>query len=196
MHLAVIPSSVVGNITGYYPSVSDWEYQLLLSHGEYRSTVIFRRDTPIRDLSDLKRYTVAAPHERSSSGYKIPMGHLKERGIQPRIQFLDGAHSDVWRAVLRGHVKVGFTYDGFRDELPPEKSGRLSTIEIPIRIPGSVWVLREDVTKLSGLKSGARRALRDFVEENEDPYWRSASRPDAQTLTEYDRYRRIMNEIE
>jgi ABC-type phosphate/phosphonate transport system substrate-binding protein len=196
IHLAVVPSSVVGKITGHYPSISDWEYQLLLSHDPYRSAVIFRRSTPIRELEDLKRYTVAAPHERSSSGYKIPMGYLRDRGIQPRLRFLDGSHSDVWNAVLRGHVKAGFTYDAFEDELSPKEAGSLEKIEIPIRIPGSVWILREDLAELKGVKSGVRRALRDFVRNNRDPYWREVSRPDAQALTEYDTYRRIMNEME
>lgn len=196
IHLAVVPSNVVVNITENFPSLSDWEYQFLLSHDTYRSAIISLRDTPIRELKDLKQHTVAAPHERSSSGYKVPMGYLGERGIQPRVQFLDGEHPDVWRAVLKGHVKAGFTHDGFRNELPPEKAGRLTAIKIPIRIPGSVWVLREDVTELPGVESGVRRALRDFVESNENPYWSQASRPDAQKLEEYDTYRRILNEME
>ena len=195
IHLAVVPSSVVGSATASYPSISDWEYQLLLTHGEYRSAVLFLRETPIRDLEDLRAYTVAAPHEHSSSGYKVPVGYLAEQGIQPTVQFLDGAHSDVWSAVLRGHVKAGFTYDGFRDELPPEKAGRLEKVEFPIRIPGSVWVLRDDLTELPGLTSAVRGVLRGFIEENKDPYWRTASRPDAQALKEYDTYRRIMQRM-
>jgi len=195
IHLAVVPSSVVGNATGYYPSISDWAYQLFLTHGSYRSAVVFLRDTPIQELADLRDYTVAAPHEYSSSGYKIPLGYLAERGIQPRIRFLDGTHSDVWNAVLRGHVKAGFTYNEFKDELPPEKAGRLKTIEIPIRIPGSVWILREDLARLEGLEAVVRSVLKEFVENNEDPYWRTVSRPDAQVLAEYDTYRRLMNRM-
>jgi hypothetical protein len=97
---------------------------------------------------------------------------------------------------LRGHVQAGFTYDEFEDELSPAEAGSLEKIEIPIRIPGSVWILRADLAELKGVKAGVRRALRDFVRNNRDPYWREVSRPDAQALTEYDTYRRIMNEME
>lgn len=194
IHLTVVPSSVVSSVTEPYPSVLDWEYKLLSSHRTYRSTVFFQSDASIRDLEDLGTLTVAAPHERSSSGYRVPMAYLSERGIRPNVRFLDGSHPDVWNAVLRGHVDAGFTYATFDDGLSSEKASRVEEIEIPIRIPGSVWVLRQDLTKFSGLVPSIRRAVKSFLQKREDPYWRNVSRITSQALAEYDAYRRIMSQ--
>lgn len=194
IHFTVVPSSVVNSVTEPYPSVSDWEYKLLFSHGTYRSTVFFQNNVPLQDLEDLEPLTVAAPHERSSSGYRVPMAYLSERGIRPNVRFLDGSHPDVWNAVLRGHVDAGFTYATFDDELSSEKADRLDKIEIPIPIPGSVWVLRRDLTKLSGLESSVRNVVKSFLRKREDPYWRNVSRLNMQNLSEYDSYRRIMSQ--
>ncbi|WP_025323189.1 phosphate/phosphite/phosphonate ABC transporter substrate-binding protein [Deferrisoma camini] len=80
----------------------------------YRSVIIVRKDSPIRDLSDLKGKRVAFGSVHSTSGNLIPRFFLFRHGV--RIEDLAsatnlGKHDIVAKAVLKGEYDAGAVKD-------------------------------------------------------------------------------------
>lgn len=80
----------------------------------YWSVILVRKDSGVRDLSDLKDKRFAFTHPGSTSGYVIPMSSLLAEGIDPDDYFSEvvyaGGHSKVINMILEGEVDAGATF--------------------------------------------------------------------------------------
>ena len=80
----------------------------------YRSVIVTRIDSGIRDLSMLRGVTIALVDGQSTSGYLVPRAMLREAGIDPDLDIaiqLYGSHREVMEAVISGEVAAGAAHE-------------------------------------------------------------------------------------
>jgi len=80
----------------------------------YRSVVVTRIDSGIRDLADLRGREIGLVDAQSTSGYLVPRAMLREQGIDPDRDVttrLFGRHATVVEAVLAGEVVAGAVHE-------------------------------------------------------------------------------------
>jgi phosphonate transport system substrate-binding protein len=139
---------------------------------EYRTALVTRTDSRIRDLKDLRGVRVAWVDRESASGYVVLRAALVRAGVQLTDAFSHEvflrSHAAVARAVLQGDVDVGATcghsdQEGVRFARSPfAGDGGISDADLRALftagpIPSDLFAVRRDVTP--GVRLGIERAL-------------------------------------
>jgi phosphonate transport system substrate-binding protein len=90
------------------------------AQAEYRSIILVRAESSIRELADLKGKSFAFVDEQSASGYLFPLAHLIKFGLNPEDDFESreflGRHDRVVQSVLDGTYDAGAVYEDARLE--------------------------------------------------------------------------------
>lgn len=117
----------------------------------YRSVVVTRIDSGIRDLADLRGREIGLVDAGSTSGYLVPRAMLREQGIDPDREVttrLFGRHTTVVEAVLAGEVVAGAVHES---RIAPDslargpEFARLRTIARSRPIPLGPLVIRSSL---------------------------------------------------
>lgn len=80
----------------------------------YRSAVVTRIDSGIRDMAMLRGATLGLVDGQSTSGFLVPRAMLREAGLDPDHDVsirLFGSHRDVVAAVIGGEVEAGAAHE-------------------------------------------------------------------------------------
>jgi len=90
------------------------------AQAEYRSLILARAGSSIRELDDLRGKSFAFVEKQSTSGYLFPLARLLEANLDPandfkNVEFL-GRHDRVVQSVLDGTYDAGAVYDDARLE--------------------------------------------------------------------------------
>lgn len=120
----------------------------------YRSLIIARTASDVRDLADLKGKRFAWVDPGSTSGYLYPRALLADRGLKPEQLFAQqvfaGSHDRVVVAVMNGQVDAGAIFEdartnkGVTDQFPKvaEETRVVATSE---DIPNDGVAFRKDL---------------------------------------------------
>ncbi len=133
----------------------------------YWSVILVRKDSGLRELSDLKGKRFAFTHLGSTSGYVIPKSSLMGLGIQPEDFFSEvvfaGGHRDVINMILTGRVDAGATFadhprgvvGSWTDEAfhPRDEAAKLRPIYISEKIPGDTFTATHTMALGSPVKT-------------------------------------------
>ncbi|MEM6500255.1 MAG: phosphate/phosphite/phosphonate ABC transporter substrate-binding protein [Cyanobacteria bacterium P01_C01_bin.89] len=71
------PAMVVSDLSGAKPILRRWKKGV----GSYHTIIFTRADSDVKTLEDLKGKVVAFDDRVSTSGYMLPLAHLKEKGF-------------------------------------------------------------------------------------------------------------------
>ena len=126
----------------------------------YWSVILVRKDSGLRELSDLKGKSFAFTHLGSTSGYVIPKSSLLGLGIEPDDFFSEvlfaGGHREVVNMILSGRVDAGATFaDHPRGTVGSwtaeefhsrEEAAKLQPIYISEKIPGDTFSTTRHMT--------------------------------------------------
>lgn len=129
----------------------------------YWSVILVRKDSGLRELSDLKGKDFAFTHLGSTSGYVIPKSSLLGLGIEPEDFFSEvvfaGGHRDVINMILSGRVDAGATFadhprglvGSWTDEAfhPRTEAAKLRPIYISEKIPGDTFTATKRISDAS-----------------------------------------------
>lgn len=171
-HVALVHSSVFGDLLRYKGTITDMAYEPIGFYRPYKAVVIVQNDSDIDDLEDLTGRRIACVNEDSYSGYKVPIWYLSGLDIIPHIVFSGGEdHTDIMRAVRLGQVDAGVTYANWAADLPKNDVAELRDIDIPIVIPGAVWLMRADVAADDTLRSSVESAVMSVAGRDASRYW-------------------------
>lgn len=81
----------------------------------YNSLIVVLKDSPYKQLQDLRQLRMGFTDPSSSSGYRYPMLHLKKAGIDPAVFFsatyMLKKHDKVAAALAAGSIEVGAVGD-------------------------------------------------------------------------------------
>lgn len=80
----------------------------------YRSVIVTRIDSGIRDLAGLRGSVFGLVDEQSTSGYLVPRAMLREAGLDPNMDIqtrIFGQHRNVIEAVIAGEVVAGAAHE-------------------------------------------------------------------------------------
>lgn len=81
----------------------------------YYGHIIVKKDTDMKNISDLKGKSFAYVSEHSTSGYRFPRLFFSKRNINPDKYFSQvifaGSHTNVTDMIARHELEVGVTYD-------------------------------------------------------------------------------------
>jgi phosphonate transport system substrate-binding protein len=145
----------------------------------YEGVIFARKDSGIKNLSDLKGKTIAFNEQTSTSGYLYPVSMLIKAGINPRAKSDGGDLKQVYfagaqgvvPAVMHGQADAGAIFaEGIRLSLPNEADqAQVRIIARTPPIPNGMFVARGDLDPaiISKLKS----AMADL---NTDPAGKAA----------------------
>lgn len=117
----------------------------------YRSVIVTRIDSAIRELADLRGVTVGLVDGQSTSGYLVPRTILREAGIDPDHDLsvsLFASHRDVMEAVISGAVDAGAAHENRLRSPAPECDAdyaRLRTLVESRPIPAGPLVVRANL---------------------------------------------------
>ncbi|MEB3299332.1 MAG: phosphate/phosphite/phosphonate ABC transporter substrate-binding protein [Candidatus Sericytochromatia bacterium] len=139
---------------------------------EFYSAIIVRKDSPIRNLTDLKGKTFAFGDPLSVAGTVFPSALLRSRGIDPASDLRrlpGGGHDATVLAVLHGKADAGAVFcndpDGKEGAWTvllkrPEDRQAFRTLAVSKAIPNDVVCTRRDLDpKLARRLKGAFLAL-------------------------------------
>lgn len=99
----------------------------------YRSQFIVRKDSGIKDFSDIKGKKVSFVDPSSTSGYLFPGAHLVNSGIdiEKDIEYLyGGGHDKALQLLLNGDVDVATTFVDARDRYKEDFPNAMEETEI------------------------------------------------------------------
>ncbi len=124
----------------------------------YRAQFVKKADSPIAKIEDLKGKKVGFVDPASTSGYLYPAALLKEKGIDPekdiKGQFL-GGHDTVIKAVAKGDVDAGVSYEDARTRVAKEDKEIMKKV-VPFAytdwIPNDTVSVRKDLDDLLAKK--------------------------------------------
>ena len=167
----------------------------------YRGIIVTREDSPVRNLSDLKKKSFAFAQEWSTAGHILPRYHLLKSGVGlkdlKRYAFLR-SHDFVINAVLTGEFDAGAVKDIVAHKY--KKKG-LRYVYITDPIPTWSVIVRTDaqeemvrsvkasLLKLDPKNPGTRKLMAKWDEEIQ--YGVIETSP-----SDYDGIRRILDVIE
>lgn len=80
----------------------------------YRSVIVARIDSGIRDLAGLRGSVFGLVDEQSTSGYLVPRAMLREAGLDPNTDVqtrIFGQHRNVIEAVIAGEIAAGAAHE-------------------------------------------------------------------------------------
>ncbi|MCL4491903.1 MAG: phosphate/phosphite/phosphonate ABC transporter substrate-binding protein [Nitrospirae bacterium] len=106
---------------------------------EYRAVIFTRRDSPLRDIKDLKGKALALGDKYSTQGHIIPRKMLEDAGISLKdlkSYVFTGSHANTARAVLNREYDAGAIQDSLAKRLSAE--GKIKIIAISKPYPSSL----------------------------------------------------------
>jgi phosphonate transport system substrate-binding protein len=105
----------------------------------YHSAIIALKSESIADLDDLKGTAFAFTDRQSTSGYRIPLLMMREKGIEPehyfRKIFFLGRHDSVIEALRAGSVQGGAVSDGTLNNAVARYGGIFEVLALSDPIP-------------------------------------------------------------
>ncbi len=133
---------------------------------EYRSAIVARNDSPVRELGDLRGKRFAFGSRTSTQGHLIPLIVFSEHGIKPgdfaHYDFT-GSHRNCAQAVLRGEYDAGAMQDTLAKEYASE--GLLRIVHMSRFYPSSGVAANGKVPK--DVLARVRQAFLDFRPKGE-----------------------------
>jgi phosphonate transport system substrate-binding protein len=114
----------------------------------YRSVIVTRNDTDIRDMPGLTGRCLGMVDGQSTSGYLVPRAMLREAGIDPDRDLhptLYPRHRDVIEAVLRGEIEAGAMHENSLKPPSPDLGPEYARLRVLARsrpIPNGPLIVR------------------------------------------------------
>lgn len=157
----------------------------------YWGQIITRTDSGINKLEDLKGKKFAYTDPASLTGFIMPAGLLRSKGIEIGEFVFGQKHDNVVTMVYQGQVAAGATYyntpetvieNGKKVEKPNDARARVKTqfpdvyekvkiIQITDPVPNEPWVIRTNLYKDQAMnqkvKDAVTQALFEFAETEE-----------------------------
>lgn len=132
----------------------------------FRGIILVRKDSGIRQVSDLKGKKVSYPAPTALAATMMPQYYLQTHGLDVNRDIENlyvGSQESSIMNVLRGHVAAGATWPVpwkiFQQEYP-EMAAQLEVKWQTGTLPNNGWVVRDDVPPTLAVKVG--RALVDL----------------------------------
>lgn len=113
---------------------------------EYRSVIFARKDSPLKDIGDLKGKTFAFGDRFSTQGHIIPRRMLEDASItikDLKSYVFTGSHTSTARAVLNREYAAGAIQDNLAKRLVAE--GKIKIIATSKPYPSSLICFNKDV---------------------------------------------------
>ena len=154
---SLYPAMVVTDRSGAIPILSRWKDGV----AEYHSVIFARADSGLSSLNDLPGNLIAFEEPLSTSGYMLPLAHLKELGFTVTSKELEGSSPTIaaneigyrfsgedqntiqW--VITGKVAAGVTDDGSFLELPEATREGMTVLTETEALPRQVVVVRPNM---------------------------------------------------
>lgn len=154
---SLYPAMAVADRSGAEPILRRWKDGV----AEYHSVFFARADSELTSLNDLQGQLIALEEPLSTSGFMLPLAHLKEAGLNPTSKEFDGSNPAVeadeigylfsgedqntiqW--VITGKVAAGVTDSGNYLELPEATREGLTILAETEPLPRQVVVLRPNM---------------------------------------------------
>lgn len=135
----------------------------------YRSEILVRADSDIKDVKDIKGKRVAFVDPSSSSGYIYPAAFLKLAGLDLDTDIKSifaGGHDAAVQSLLTGDVDVACTYEGARLKLEkdyPDIMQKTRVLTYTEPIPYIAVVVRKDLPQATkdAIKNGVMKSLNE-----------------------------------
>ncbi len=151
----------------------------VLRHGsaDYKSQFVARTDSGIKTVADLADKKMAFVDPASASGYLLPLGTLKDKGIKLKETVFAGKHDNVISMVYNKQVDAGATFwspedeEGIQDARRlvktqyPDVVDKVKIIELTNSIPNDPIVFRKDIPE--PMKQKIEAAFIKFVSTDE-----------------------------
>lgn len=119
----------------------------------YRSEIIVKKGSKIKNVKDLKGKKVAVQDVTSSAGYVYPVAELKDKGIEVDKDFKTvqvKGHDQAVLSVLNGDVDAAFVFEDARMNVMKDQPNIMKEVE-PIYftkpIPNDTITVRADMSK-------------------------------------------------
>ena len=183
---SVYPATAVSDKTGAQMFIRRWKSGV----AEYHTVIFTTTTSGIMSLADLPGHTFGVEDDYSTSGYMLPLAHLRMNGLNvmagtgdagetvPSDQIayvFTGGDEDTVQWVLDGRVDAGGVEDGTFDEIDPLDRDQLVVLAESESLPRHVGVARPgiDPALLQALTDlllnadqtdGGRQALQAFSE--------------------------------
>ncbi len=136
----------------------------------YRGYIMVRKDSGIKNISDMKNKKVAFVEQATTAGYIFPMAYFKENGIKDidtyfSEYFFTGSHDAAIHALLDKKVDIACAKNTVYEILAREDPGikdKLVIIETSPDVPSNGLGLRKELAY--GVKETlkARKSLRNL----------------------------------
>jgi phosphonate transport system substrate-binding protein len=116
---------------------------------QYRGIIVTRKDSGVRDWSDLRGRSFGLVDRATTAGHLYPSIYFREHGVGDLEQFFGsvvyaGSHDLVFLKVAGGQLDAGAAKDVMLDQLArtrPEIADALRTIAVSAPVPNNAFVL-------------------------------------------------------
>ncbi len=138
----------------------------------YHGHVFVRKDSNIKNVSDMRGKSIAFVDRATTAGYVFPMAYLKEHGVNEvagyfKEHYFAGSHDATITAVLDGKVAIGCaknTIYGLVAERNPRVLNELVILAESPAVPSNALGLRSDLEP--AVRSALATALLGMNESN------------------------------
>lgn len=130
--------------------------------GKLFGVLVVKKDGPIQDVAQLSGQTVAFPTASALAATWLPLGMLKERGVQVNAQYVNSMDS-VYRAVAKGLFPAGGGEMRTLGTLDPEIRNQLRILWTSEGLPPFTFAAHPRIPK--GVVAKVQKAM-DEMDQN------------------------------
>lgn len=126
----------------------------------YRGYLFVRKDSGIKDISDMKNKRMVYVDKTTSAGYLFPLAYLKENGITDTgrffsTTFFSGSHDAAISAVLNRKADVGAAKHSIYEQMKrsnPRVERELTILATSASVPSNGLCVRKDLDEKLKMK--------------------------------------------
>ncbi|PIQ85440.1 MAG: hypothetical protein COV73_05785 [Candidatus Omnitrophica bacterium CG11_big_fil_rev_8_21_14_0_20_43_6] len=139
----------------------------------YRGLIIVRKDSNIKNVTDMKNKRLALVHRATYAGYLYPLYYFKQHNVPDLEAFFSkvifsGSHDKAIIAVLNGQADIALPKDLVYQRMVkenPDLESKLTVLSFSGPVPSNTFCVRNDLD--SGLMKKLRNILLNLQNDRE-----------------------------